>query len=190
VCIGGKRHNGRQVYTGGKTKHIKTRDKIKILEHRAVGVTSVGPTFEASIYHDVAKMETLRPYLQRTGPPCLKSLQSTQAELIVKGEEDLKFDKHKIIQRIMSDTGESPEGAKLMVQQLNQLHPDLYSDAKAWVNRIENTNKKPVEIQGITIDTLMNKHSSSRIEAILLMDGLLKNPQLVQKFKNLRFERK
>ena len=77
-----------------------------------------------------------------------------------------KITKNELMQRLRSEYGYSASGVKLILNQLAKLDPELHSAFDKWW--IE--NELPiVEIEGYSIQLLIEKHNQNPIAAFLTL---------------------
>lgn len=79
----------------------------------------------------------------------------------------------KIKSRLVQEFGYSEKGAELVARQLAQLDPKLADAFSRWWRDGSTTD---IEIEGFTVQRLMNEHRMNPIAAFLTLNWLLREP--------------
>jgi len=79
----------------------------------------------------------------------------------------------KIKSRLIQEFGYSEKGAELVTRQLLQLDPKL---ADAFARWWQDGNTTDIEIEGFTMQRLINEHDMNPIAAFLTLDWLIREP--------------
>jgi len=84
------------------------------------------------------------------------------------------FSSQDLIKRLQTDFGFPPTGAQLVTDKLVASQPVIKAAFLKWWQTGEFT---PLEIEGYTWESLMEKHSMKPIAALLTLDWLLREPE-------------
>ena len=88
-----------------------------------------------------------------------------------------------IEKRIIDEVGCDLTVAQRLAQQLAEVHDDLQPVAAAWCSG----NETGYDLNGITIEMIMQKGNYKYIQALLIMNGLLENPERASEYSEIEF---
>ena len=94
------------------------------------------------------------------------------------------MDWNKVADKIAKETGCDKIAAKQMTEQIKKIHKDLRPVVSAWVKG----DLIGYNLNGITLDTIMEKERITYIQAIFSMSTLLNNPDFATMYLDFPFD--
>jgi hypothetical protein len=90
-----------------------------------------------------------------------------------------------VAKKICAETNSDLGLATIQANQLTKIHEDLYPVVEAWLR----DELIGFEFKGVTLDMIREKQGSTYIESIFTMWSLLDNPEMAEKYPEIRFFR-
>jgi hypothetical protein len=94
------------------------------------------------------------------------------------------MDQKRLIETILSDRECSISMAKIYASELNMINDELTDVLDYWVNNQQIMDK---EFYGVTVQFVINKNSTDIYGALLILNILIMDPDLVTKYLKTNF---